>query len=76
MVEITYAMQISYQDEKAIVIPPELVVDGPDGHQVSENQIHCPSHHSTDLWDQGDQKCIPCILPSPIQLGFHEEFQV
>ena len=31
MVEISYAMQISYQDEKAIVIPPELVVDGPDG---------------------------------------------
>ena len=31
MVEINYAMQISYQDEKAIVIPPELVVDGPDG---------------------------------------------
>ena len=30
MVEIIYAMQISYQDEKAIVIPPELVVDGPD----------------------------------------------
>ena len=35
-----------------------------------------PLPYSTDLWDQGDQKCIPCILPSPIQLGFHEEFQV